>query len=269
MTFVLVFFTTLAVAFLIILGMFRGRSAAGGVFTSLSSGFSNVTGSLLAKSPVRSAAIIITLIVLFFFWDELKGGFAGWLASSDAGTTLGFKASVIEKWLWVVVVAAVILFIFWRVPNPIWAQLISAVVAVIALIVIAVSLVTGETIFSLVDGSAAGRHSSLPCATMDDFRAGNSHMTKAGRPIAICASTKTLYVFSKPGQELSFSFSKRFAQNNAEALEERTVGDFVRIQPPGTWHNPAPASPAYKLDLVPSGWEETGWKDIELYVRGS
>jgi hypothetical protein len=273
MTTFLVFLAVFAGTFWVILRLFRVKSSSsGGAITGLVGGVTNLFGPLTAKGWARPVAFLALLVVSVLVWDTFKDWFAGWFTSSDAGEVLGWQAAAIKKWLWAIPVSAVLLFVFWLFPNKIWRQLISAVVAVFALVVISLSLVTGETIFSLADGSAAKRHHGLSCTTSDDLR--NVQIDDGGRDIVVCPENGPLYLFTERRYGgLVVDFSPQFKREYGHLLQGRDLGEFVVMQAPMTYSGSLarswrilPLKSSREL-MYTSGWDKSGFKDIVLTVR--
>ncbi len=210
---------------------------------------------------------IVAIVIAFFAWDWFKILFAEWFATSDIGEILNWSPEVMTKWLWVIPTTGAILYLVWRIPNKIWGSLVSAFIAVIAVVFITYSLMTGETMFSWIESTKPDRV-NVRCTTQKELD--DTWITPKGRPIVFCPEKGSLFAYVAPGRgtQMNITWEPKFVSDHPNETANYTLPEFISVRD-GHVTSSIEISPvkADKRNRERSAFDQSGLSYVVMWIK--
>ncbi|MCA9362102.1 hypothetical protein KC906_01885 [Candidatus Kaiserbacteria bacterium] len=223
----IVFITTLVVVLAVILNIFRSKKqATGGVVTGLSGGFSKLMSALPGGNGAQLAFAVALAAAVFLSWDWIQELVVNWLPDSNGGRMLGITKELVNDWLWVVPMAAIVWFLTRNIAGETAKRFVSGTIMALALLGISMSVLTGETVHNIKTGNTkaaiAMRAPLTECKLAKDLDQYTRNVrADKGMCIYVSASDQRFGLYSKAGKKLTVSF-----KDNTGPLASEDANDF-------------------------------------------
>jgi len=221
------------------------------------------------------------VLVLGYFWTDIRDGFTAWFITSDANAQIGLEEETILAWLWLALPAVALLG--WLVFGPkktkgpfqgfsltgsLWGLLGLAFIVPAVGVILVISLGVGDAISggkvqNMIDQTFGIeiQREDVDCSLEEFLAANNDIIPFEGGVVTLCPTDGVISFFAAERAEVEVRFQRDFASRNQEVLQTRFPSSFYVVQRGGGLRD------SHELFVIETGFISSGLSSIDVFIR--